>query len=240
MRTSQIAMLAAGGVLVGGVLVLAVAGRLGAGPVEPGERRELGERVSRELALERFSSVVVSGSWSVQVEQGPAFSVTLSHPEGVQESLVADVRGEQLVLASEDAAGPGWSWFGGQDLNLEARVVVPSLENIAIDGAGEVVLRGLSGERLAIAVAGAANVEGSGGRYDALDLDVSGAGRVELAGMEFRDANIDLSGAANVTLTMAGGVLSGSLSGVGRVEYFGTVQNERIVVSGFGRVEAMD
>jgi hypothetical protein len=240
MRASQIAVLAAAGALVGGMLVVAVAGRVGLGSAAAGERVELGERVTREWPLDDFTAVVVRGAWTIDLEQGDAFRVELEYPEGIEERLEVEVRGGRLVLDSEDRGRPRWGWFGGEHLDLTARIVMPSLTGVEIAGSGDLHLAGFSGERLALEVAGAANVETGAGRYDALDLDVSGAGRVEMSEMVFRDAAVNLSGAADVVLRMSGGVLSGSLSGVGNIRYHGTVSAERVNVSGFGRVEPIN
>lgn len=238
MRTSQKVMLSAGIVLVGVVLVLAVAGRLGLGSVAADERIELGDRTTRTMALDGFTGVVVRGAWTVAITRGDAFRVELEFPEGIEDRLEVEVRGDRLVLDSEDSAAYRWSLFGGNKLDLAARIVMPTLSQVEIAGSGELDLSGFSGDRLSLNVAGAANVEAVSGRYEALALDVSGAGRVDMAGMEFHDAHVVLSGAADVAVTMTGGVLSGSLSGVGNVRYHGTVSAERVSISGFGRVEA--
>lgn len=239
MRTSQIAMLSAGGALVAGVLVLAVAGRLEIGAVEAGERPALGERVSREMALDGFTHVVVRRAWKVEIDRGDAFEVELVYPEGVEDDLEVEVRGGRLVL-DYDGDWRSRGWFGGDGLELTARIVMPELAGVEIEGSGELELGTLTGERLAIDVSGAARVEADGGGYDALELNVGGAGHVDLSNMAFHDADVHLSGATNVELTMTGGVLSGTLSGVGNVRYRGTVAAERINVSGFGRVVAVD
>jgi hypothetical protein len=233
-------MLSAAGALVGGVLAIAVAGRVGLGSAVADERIDLGQRVTRESALDGFTALEVRGAWTIEIEQGDAFRIELEFPEGIEDRLEVEVRGGRLVLDSEDSGVPRWGWFGGERLDLTARIVMPSLTGVEIAGSGELRLDGFSGERLAIEVAGAANVETGTGRYDELDLDVSGAGRVEMSEMEFRDAAVDLSGAANVVLRMSGGVLSGSLSGVGNIRYHGSVSAERVNVSGFGRVEPIN
>ena len=50
--------------------------------------------------------------------------------------------------------------------------------------------------------------------------------------MPVTDANVDISGAGNVKLQMAGGRLTGDLSGAANLEYSGTVSEETIDRSG--------
>ena len=61
-------------------------------------------------------------------------------------------------------------------------------------------------------------------------------------GIGFLDAESDaesvaLAGASNITLTMDGGVLSGSMAGAGSIEYHGSVAAESVRVAGAARVE---
>ena len=96
---------------------------------------------------------------------------------------------------------------------------------------------GFRGRRLEVDIAGAARLEGLDGRYDELELSVAGASDIDLRGIAVTDAEIDLAGASNITLTMDGGVLSGSMAGAGSIEYYGSVTAESVRVAGAARVE---
>ncbi|MCD6342815.1 MAG: DUF2807 domain-containing protein [Spirochaetaceae bacterium] len=52
------------------------------------------------------------------------------------------------------------------------------------------------------------------------------------------DARVDLNGAGDIRLEMNGGVLDGSLEGMGNIVYSGVVSEERIRIDGLGRVRA--
>jgi len=52
------------------------------------------------------------------------------------------------------------------------------------------------------------------------------------------DARVDLNGAGDIRLQMNGGVLDGSLEGMGNIVYSGVVSEERIRIDGLGRVRA--
>jgi hypothetical protein len=54
------------------------------------------------------------------------------------------------------------------------------------------------------------------------------------------DVEIDASGASNVTLRMAGGRLTGDMSGTANLEYYGTVSEERVERSGVVNVRRRD
>ena len=52
----------------------------------------------------------------------------------------------------------------------------------------------------------------------------------------FDIADLEMSGFGNVTLRMAGGRLTGDLSGFGNLEYYGTVSEEAVEKSGLGSI----
>lgn len=242
MRTSQIALLAGAGVLVTGMLVVAILGRAGLSAVSAGEpggidSRDLGASTSRSLDLANFDSVVVHGAWTVEIVQGENWQVDLDYPEGLDSALEVTVSGGQLVLvADEGASRRRWGWFGGHDNDLTARLVMPELVGVEVMGTSHLEFSGFEGDELAFDLSGAINLEGRNGRYSRLELAVSGAGHVDLQDVPVRDADVRLSGASMVELRMDGGVLSGDLSGVGAIHYRGDIQAQRVNVSGFGRV----
>ena len=114
---------------------------------------------------------------------------------------------------------------------------MPALEDVELSGASKLELSGFEGSALDIDASGASSIEGKDSRYDKLELSMSGAGSADLSGVTTTDAHVDLSGAQNVTLRMAGGSLSGDLSGASRLEYFGTAARVDVDTSGFAGVE---
>ena len=240
MKTSKIALLSLGGVVLAAIVAVAVAARVAlgwndlggrAGAVEaPGE--EPGEMTTASHDLSGFDRVEINGNWSVEVVRGDGWRVELSYPENYLSAIDVSVRGERLRL---DGARPG-SFFGGSGARYAAEIVMPALLELDVSGSNRVRLSGFEGERLTIDVAGATQVTGEDGRYAELDLSMAGANDVELEGFVFTDAHVDLAGASDLTLTMDGGELTGSLAGVGSIEYSGTVSREAVDVAGFGSV----
>jgi Putative auto-transporter adhesin, head GIN domain len=249
MRDSQIAVAGALGLLVLGVFVVVAALRfalgglpatLGIGGDHSGPAAGsapavgAGPAAERRLELDGFDGVDIRSPVEVELIRGDDWNVELSHPEGAANGLDVGVENRTLVIGPREGSRPR-RWFG-QGSHYHARIVMPKLERIDISRAGTVSLTGFDGESLDINVAGAAKVEAHGGRYDKLRLTGRGAGDFELQSMPVVDAEVHLEGASNVRLTMDGGVLSGTLSGVGNIEYAGNVEDERVQVSGFGTV----
>jgi len=236
MRPSQKALLSMAGVLAGIVVVTALAGRvaLSRSHVAVAE----GDRVSGVLELDGFREVEVAGAWRVTLTRGDEWRVVLPHAGETAGRVRAHVLGERLRLGRATFVREGWRFAFGEEDGSPRRVdiVMPELAALELRGGTRVALSGFRGERLDIDVAGAVRLEGRDARYEELDLSVAGASEVDLQGVAVTDARVELLGASEVVLTMNGGVLSGSMAGAGRLEYHGSVAEERVAIAGIARV----
>jgi hypothetical protein len=193
-----------------------------------------GQRTTRSYNLTGFAQIKASGEWQVTLVRGDGWAVEVSYPAELASGV--DVRQQRGVLTLRTPERSWWSDFG-QAPAVSARIVMPALEAVDLRGASSLDLTGFTGERLAIDASGAISIDGRDGRYDALALKISGVGRTDLSGVATTDARIDVSGAQNLTLRMAGGTLSGGVSGVSRVDYLGTVSSQDVRASGVSRIE---
>ncbi len=246
MKKSQIAMLSALGVST--LIVIALVGLVwGAIPHiesgEVGERKEVdfSDMTSGNFELKDFRSVIFEGAWEVDLIQGDNWQVELSYPEDLEDKIRVEVKENHLVLDSGNWHMRDWDWWrGGQDTHMTARIIMPELHAVEITGATELDFSGFEGDHISITISGAGHVEGDDGRYDELTVITSGAGHVDMRDVIVVDAEVIISGAGKVTVSMDGGVLSGDLSGFGKIEYYGSVRDERVHISGFGSVERVD
>ena len=246
MRKSEKVMLSALGVVALIVVSLVAVARIAVSKVDTGtdvkasSSKQINYRdmVEKKFDVRDFDSIRFLGTWKVELEQGDAWRVELRYPRDMEDDLEVSVKNGRLTL------NPGqwdnhwnWNWWkGGHQESLKARIVMPNLKSLDISGATNLDFAGFEGENLNIAISGAGNVEGKDGRFENLDLNMSGAGNVDMRDVIFVDANVNMSGAGNVNLGMDGGVLSGNLSGFGNIEYYGSVSDEHVNVSGFGKV----
>jgi hypothetical protein len=234
MKRSVVALLSAIGVAVAVMLALALWVRFGAAP-----REELptlsGQRTTRSYDIEGFTGIETDGQWQVTLVRGDAWAVELAYPLELERLIDVHKEGETLVLDYSTQLIE-WSDFGSR-FEMSARVVMPALEQLDLSGASKLELSGFQGSELEIDTSGAVAIEGRDSRYDDLDLRMSGAGRTDLGGVTTTDAHIEVSGAQNVILRMAGGVLSGDVSGASHVEYFGTIASQDVDTSGIARIE---
>lgn len=236
MRKSNIAVLAA----VGFVLLLMVVAMAGARVMMDrsgllGDRRELaaveatGFTVEEVEDLDGFNALEISGNWNVTVERGDDWSVSIRYPDGYDDRVDARVRGDVLVLDVRE-----------KNDSMEAvmaDIVMPEFAGLETAGASDVDFAGFSGESLDLRIVGGAKIKGGDGRYETLSLRTEGATKVDLLNLDVVDADLRINGASDVTVFMDGGVLTGELAGVGSVKYAGFVREQKIQVSGLGKVK---
>lgn len=180
--------------------------------------------------LAGFTGITSVGGWKITITQGD-YEVGVRVSERSADDVRVDVRDNSLHLGM----GPGMRTVTG---TLEATVTLPRIDRLETDGGAEVHLDEVEAESFAVDVDGAASITASGGRYGRLVVEVDGAANVDFSGTEVVDANIDMDGASNLSITMAGGTLTGHLRGVGNVSYGGEVASETVRVEGLGRVRA--
>jgi hypothetical protein len=240
MKRSVTAVLTGIGVVVAVMLTLALWVRVAAPRPEDYPTSLSGERATRSYDFTGFTGVDMSGQWQVTLVRGDAWAVEVSYPTELERFMTVRREGDALVLGHEFRTGP-WSDFGSNErLAVSARVVMPALKDLDLSGASKVDLSGFDGAELEIDASGASSIEGKDSRYDTLELSMSGAGSTDLSGVTITDARVDISGANAITLRMAGGSLSGSLSGASRLRYFGTVARLDVDTSGIAGVEHRD
>jgi len=193
--------------------------------------------------IKDFRGITFIGNWKVDLEQGDEWRVDLEYPGDFDKKIRVEMKGDHLILDPGLRGTGHWNWKWWEmngNKRFSARIVMPELDTLNITGATDLEFDGFSGEHLHITISGAGNIEGDDGQYRDLRLTMSGAGNVDMHEMDFEDAQVILSGAGNVSLRMNGGILSGNLSGFGNIEYYGRVSEERVNISGFGKVRNVD
>jgi hypothetical protein len=195
-----------------------------------------GDRTTRAYEFMGFDGVAVSGQWQITMERGDSWRVTVDVPLEVVDSVRVEQDGGRLSLSSER----GFRFGDFDDDEMKATVTMPALTSIELSGASTLSLSGFEGDRLSLTSSGASEVRAANGRFDALTLVMSGAGNVDLDDVAVTNADIRVSGAGNVKLNMAGGRLTGHMSGAGNLEYRGTVSEQSVTTSGIVNIRRRD
>ena len=196
---------------------------------ESGDAAAVMEMRFGDEQLSGFDTIKTLGGWSIVVTGGDSYDVSVTGSEAALRDVEVFTRGNVLHLEIN-------SGLRSVTGNLKAEVVLPDLELLESDGSANVTLNSLDLDRLSLDVDGAASLRASDVRIEDLRIDVDGASSLDFSNAEVVNANVDMDGASSLDITMAGGVLSGDVSGLGEVKYGGSVTTQSVDVDGLGRV----
>ncbi len=225
-------------VIVGGVIVLGIRT---VGRFMPRFAREATEwtrgrldetdavRLPFELPADaHFQEISIVGGWRITIGAGEHDVAITAAGRAPGETRVA-VRDGTLHL--ETSLTPGVS-----DTHLVATVSMPELSRLAITGGADVRIEGVEADRLELTVDGAASIRADESRFEHLQVAVQGATNLDFRSSRTVNAHVELDGASNLSIRMDGGRLTGTLRGVGNVNWTGEASEEAIRVDGIGRV----
>ena len=198
----------------------------GAGPRLEGS----GVAGSQAKDVAEFRAVRLEGSFDVRATVGEARSVVVEGDDNLLEHVRARVEDGVFVL---DFAPGRYRTH----LPMKVAITSPTLTAFEVEGAGDVELVGVRGERFGLSIRGAGDVTASGA-VETLDVAISGAGDANLLALDSKRASVSISGAGDVSLSVSER-LDVSVSGVGDVSYRGSPQVAK-GVSGAGSVRRID
>jgi hypothetical protein len=204
-----------------------------------------GQRVTEERPLADFTRVDSATSVDVAIDQGDAFSVTLSVDSNVLPELrTRVVDGELQIDSPKDL----------QDLVVgpHVHVTLPGLSVASLSGSGDMRVRASeSSPSLALSLSGSGRIafdgtepeinvrlSGSGlvaltGSAEHVDLRLDGSGDIDAEALEAADGRLDLSGSGSVRANLSE-TAEVDLSGSGDVYLFGGAEVTRLSIDGSG------
>ncbi len=190
-----------------------------------------GPPVTEQRGVDAFHSIDLRGAGDAEVTVGPAASVTLVADAATLKSTSTEVRNGMLIIESRG----GWPWFG-KSSRVEMRITLPTLNALALNGAGNIRISGVHGQALSLSLQGAGNLVASG-QTAALNARLNGAGNMDLSRLVAGDATIAVNGAGNLTAHVTGS-LQAEVNGVGSISYAGKPRQVESNINGVGRIVA--
>jgi hypothetical protein len=183
-------------------------------------------------SLPAFTSISVQGPVSISVDAGKAQSVTLRGDARFIRDLTSEVVNGELRLGVRDKKNI--SWHG------DPRVVitVPALRAVAVEGAGEVRLNQIRGERLDVNYRGAGSMN-INGQVKTFSMKAEGVGEVDAKAFVADDVDVLFRGIGDIKLT-ARNRLDATVQGMGNLTYYGKPRTVNKTASGIGSVNAGD
>jgi hypothetical protein len=183
-------------------------------------------------SMPAFTSISVHGPISVTVDAGKAQSLTLRGDSRFIQDVTSEVVNGELRLRTREKKN--LSWHG------DPRVVItmPALRAIDVEGAGEISLNQIRGDRLDVNYRGAGRV-GINGEVKTFTMKAEGVGEVDAKALVANDADVTFRGIGDVKV-YARNRLDAVVEGMGGVTYYGKPRTVNKTASGIGSVKAGD
>lgn len=163
-----------------------------------------------------FTGVRIDGPFQTVIDRGQEFSVQISIDEDSVDLLDVRREGGRLRIGFLDGVSVNVS-------RLQARVVMPELDSLALAGATFATVRGFEGPQLDVDLAGAVLLVVNDSRYDNLSANLTGACALLMEDSTIVGAaNVDIVAASAATLNLAPGArLDGALVAASALLYYG-------------------
>jgi hypothetical protein len=185
-----------------------------------------GDLETRGFDLDEFRSLRLDGYMDIHVVIGDERRCEVTTDDNLFDNLVLEVDdGELLVDWREECHA--------EEARLE--LVVPRLDRIRINGAGDVEVERYRGERFEFHLRGASELEIEG-EVDEFVVRLDGAGEVEAFDLEAKRVDVRIAGAGEAEVT-ATDEFAGVVTGVGEIAYRGDPGKVSESVRGIGEIE---
>jgi hypothetical protein len=184
-----------------------------------------GHIVSETRNVSGFSSVVLTGSGRVVIDQGGTESVTVTGDDNLLNNVVTEVQGSTLMLGQKS----GVSLSPSKDIVY--KVTLKKLDSLDNSGSGAVEAKGLQSARMKIHITGSGEVSAEGAADD-LDIHITGSGQFRGDGLKSKRTSVDISGSGGAAVASSE-TLDATITGSGSIEYAGNPQvHQNITGSG--------
>lgn len=182
--------------------------------------------LERSYSISGFTAVETQGPWSAEISRGSDHRVSITAPENIIELIEVSKKGRRLFIGLKDNIRLPSS------LTLDASISMPALESVISAGGMNLLISKFDGDKIDITGAGVLNLDAEDCSFNRMELSISGAGNIKGENLPVKDINVNLAGAVNSKIRIAGGTLSGSLSGAGNLTYYGEAKKIDVSTSG--------
>jgi hypothetical protein len=179
-----------------------------------------------------FTAISVQGPISVTLEAGKPQSFAVRGSDKFINGLTSEVVNGELRVRMRDKS---FSTIKGDQRII---VAVPELRAFSAEGAGEIRLNNIRGERFDVSYRGAGSMVITG-QVKQLIMRAEGVGEVDTKGLIANNADIRFQGIGDVAV-YAKDRLDVDVQGMGSLSYYGRPRTVNKSVAGLGSVSAGD
>jgi hypothetical protein len=183
-------------------------------------------------SMPAFTAISVQGPISVTVDAGKAQSLTMRGDARFIQDVTSEVVNGELRLRVREKKNISWKG--------DPRVVItmPALRAVEVEGAGEISLNQIRGERLDVNYRGAGRMA-INGEVKTFRMQAEGVGEVDAKALVANDVDVGFRGIGDVKVT-ARNRLDAVVQGMGNLTYYGKPRTVNKTASGIGSVHAGD
>ena len=185
----------------------------------------------QQRAAPAFTSIYVKGAINVTVDRGAAQTLTVRGDDKFLHNLVSEVVGGELRLSMRDDRSKTIT-------RGDERVIVslPALRAFGAEGAGEIRLNDVRGERFDVNYRGAGSMRVTG-EVKTFQMKAEGVGEVDAKDLLADDVDVVFRGVGDVRV-FARKRLDAKVQGIGSLTYYGKPLIVNKTASGLGSVDA--
>ena len=180
-----------------------------------------------------FTSIKVQGPISVTVDAGTAQqSVRVRGSDKFLATVISEVVNGELQVRMRDKN------FTTSHADQRILISMPQLRAFNAEGAGEIKLNNIRGERLDVTYRGAGSMA-INGKVKAFKMTAAGVGEVDTKALIANDVDIRFQGIGDVKV-YARDKLDVTVQGMGKLSYYGKPKTMNKSIAGLGSVSAGD
>jgi Putative auto-transporter adhesin, head GIN domain len=187
-----------------------------------------GNVVSETREATGFTSVSLDGAEDVNIKFGDAESVVITGEDNIIFLIETNVQNHQLVIKTK----PQMTYVAKKPITIDVTVV--ALDQVALNGSGNMNVSGYTGNSLTVGLDGSGNMI-LDGTADNLKITLGGSGNIEADQLQAKSATAVLNGSGNI-MVYASDSLDATVSGSGNIRYSGNPAHVNKNVSGSGSI----
>lgn len=210
------------------LLIVSLAAPASAGFWNKGDQIEgSGKMESRTFDFDEITAYQLDGSLDTEIAFGDRQKVEVTLDDNLFDNLEIEVDHGTLIIGWDESCDP--------DRKAKVVLTLSKLDEIDLNGAGDIVIDGFSGKSFDLELRGAGDVT-IDGKCDELEITLMGVGDIEARKLDAKHVDVTVTGVGDAEVTAVESI-EARVSGVGDIKYWGNPESENTKVSGIGDIK---
>ena len=179
--------------------------------------------VTKKINISTFKSIEVGSFFEVELVPSNSYSIEVTCDSDLEEKLNVAVKGSTLVVTMKNGVSSNNGLkraFGKKVPVLRAKVTVPTLDGIELNGSAELTIAGDI-------------------KTNRLEIDLSGSSELTMSNVIASEVDIDASGSTSIQSTVQSSTVEVETSGSADVNLVGSANDLIIESSGSSSIKAL-